>query len=88
MAWWDVFVDFSTLIKKVDAMSKELDDLTTAVAAEHDAVTSMVTLLDGLAAKIDTLVAAGSDPAALTALADAIRADTDKITAAVTTDAR
>lgn len=69
-------------------MAGELADLQAAVAASDAGVDSAVTLLNGLAAKIDSLVAAGADPAALTALAADIRAKADALAAAVVADAR
>lgn len=81
-----------TLTYKVDKMSAELDDLVVAVAAGHDAEMSAITLLDGLAAKLDALAAQlaaqGNDAAAVTALAAAVRTDTAALAAAVTTDTR
>lgn len=77
-----------TILERLDHMSAQLDDLIAAVAAEHDTTASAITLLNGLAAKVDELVASGADATQLQALADSIRADTAALADAVTTDAR
>lgn len=68
------------LIKMERHMSKELDRLTASVAAEEGAVTSLTTLVTGLA---DLIRNSANDPAALNALADSLDAETATINAAV-----
>ena len=65
-----------------------LDDLTAQVAATKGTVASAVTLLDGLAAKIDALIAAGNSDPALQALSDDLKASTQSLADAVTRDPR
>jgi len=61
-------------------MSKELDDLTLQVKANTDAEESAIALINGIAARI---AAAGTDPAALTALTASLKTDADQLAAAV-----
>jgi len=65
-----------------------LDDLTAQVAAVKGTVASAVTLLDGLAAKIDALIAAGNSDPALQALSDDLKASTQSLADAVARDPR
>lgn len=76
-----VLEKLNLVIKKEDAMSKELDDLTAAVAAEDAVIDSAVTLINGIPALI---AAAGTDPAKLKALSDDITAKSAALAAAVT----
>ena len=62
-------------------MSKELDDLTAQVKANSEVEASALTLINGIAARI---TAAGTDPAALKALTDELKAKDDELAAAVT----
>lgn len=57
-----------------------LDDLTTQVAANTDAEQSAILLLNKLH---DLLVAAGTDPAKLKALADQLSSSKDALAAAI-----
>src|SRR5260221_8211017 len=59
---------------------KELDDLTTQVKANTDVEQSAVTLIQGIAAKLQ---AAGTDPAALTALTTELQTSAQALAAAV-----
>lgn len=61
-------------------MSAELDALTAAVANNNDVVESALTLISGLR---DQLLAAGTDPVALQALADSLAAEDQKLADAV-----
>jgi len=63
-------------------MSKELDDLKAAVAAEDTVIASAITLLGGIKAALDAAIAA-NDPAALKALSDDVGARTAELSAAV-----
>lgn len=60
-----------------------LDSLQAAVAAESTVIDSAVALLQGLKAQLDAAIAAGSNPAQLQAISDAIAADTSKLANAV-----
>lgn len=62
-------------------MSAELDALTAQVKANSDLLDSATTLINGIAARI---TAAGTDPAALKALTDELKAKDDALAAAVT----
>lgn len=68
------------VINKESIMSKELDDLTAAVAAEDTVIDSAVTLINGIPALI---AAAGTDPAKLQALSADITAKSSALAAAV-----
>lgn len=61
-------------------MSKQLDDLTAQVAANTTVLESAVTLISGLRQQI---IDAGTDPAALQALTDALAVEDAKLAAAV-----
>ena len=61
-----------------------LADLQAAVAADAAVDTSAIALIQGLAAQIQTLITAGSDPAALQALVDSINSSTAALADAVT----
>jgi len=61
-------------------MSQELDALTQAVADDTSVDQSAITLINGLAAKID---AAKNDPAALTALSAQLKQNSSALAAAV-----
>jgi len=61
-------------------MSAEMDALTAQVEATHGAVESAITLINGIAARI---AAAGTDPAALSALTSDLKAETDALAEAV-----
>jgi hypothetical protein len=71
-------------------MSKEMDDLTAAVARSTDVETSAKTLMDGLKGQLDTVIAqlaaAGVDTTALVALSGQIGTNTDALAAAVVAD--
>lgn len=69
-----------TIQRKEEIMSKGLDALTVQVQANTDAEQSAVVLLKGLA---DQIAAAKTDPVALQALADTLKASADNLAAAV-----
>jgi hypothetical protein len=84
---WDEAPQAVTLHKQMDLILAKLekvmaaiDDLTAAVAAEDTVIDSAVTLLNGIPALI---AAAGTNPAALTALQADIQAKTAALAAAV-----
>jgi hypothetical protein len=66
--------------RKEEAMSKELDALTLQVQANTDAEQSAIVLLKGLA---DQIAAAKTDPVALQALSDTLKASADNLAEAV-----
>lgn len=70
----------SALGKMEHHVTKEFDDLTAQVQANSDAVDSAITLINGIADRID---AAKTDPAALTALADELRSKDTALSVAV-----
>lgn len=65
-------------------MAGELQRMKDAVARLDTVETSVIALINGLAQQIRDLVAAGADPAALSALADDVNAKADELAAAVT----
>lgn len=77
------FSDLKSILQRINDMASTLDSLTAAVARNTDVTGSAVTLLQGLKTKLDELIAAGSNPAALQALADSLGADTQKLADAV-----
>lgn len=66
--------------RKEDIMAGELDALTTQVTANTDAEASAIQLLNNLHA---LLVAAGTDPAKLAALATTLKTSQDALAAAI-----
>lgn len=66
-----------------DILMATLTDLKNAVAAESGVVQSAITLLNGLTAKIQTLIDAGADPAAFQALVDDVKQQTSDLAAGV-----
>lgn len=68
------------ILEKVTKMSAELDALTAQVKANSDLLDSATTLINGIAARI---TAAGTDPAALQALTDELKAKDTVLAAAV-----
>ena len=79
------------LIRKVCEMAVDLSDLQATVDATKAGEDSAIALMNGLAAKIDQLIASSGntvDPAALQALSDSLKASTANLAAAVVADAR
>lgn len=70
----------TTLLKGQGKMTVELDRLTTEVAETRGVVDSAIALIGGMAQQIRDL---SNDPAALTALADELDAQTNALAAAV-----
>lgn len=70
------------LIRKVDLMAGELDELKAAVEKDLAVDQSAITLLNGLKAKLDAAIASGN-PQALKDLSASIGASTDALAAAV-----
>lgn len=70
--------------RKVEHMSAEMDRLTASVEKQKTVDASIIALLNGIAKQLRDLIAAGSDPAALTALADSIDQNNQAVADAVT----
>ena len=87
-----VFSTLKLIVDFLEIIMSELSDLQDQVAATIGIEQSAVVLLDGLAAKIDKLVAAGGgggvDPAELTKLSASLKTQADALAAAITADAR
>lgn len=71
---------FSQLAQKESDIMADLTALTAEVARNTEVDQSAITLLNGLAAQIETLK---TDPAALQALADQLKGSSDQLAAAV-----
>lgn len=71
---------FTQLRKDIGALMTAIESLTAAVEKERTVTASAITLIQGLAAKID---AAKEDPDALEALAAEINSQSDALAAAV-----
>lgn len=76
-----VNISCDLIIEGFKKMSKEMDDLTAQVKANSSLLDSATTLINGIAARI---TAAGTDPVALKALTDELKAKDDALAAAVT----
>lgn len=68
------------ILERMNAMSAELDALTAQVKANSSLLDSATTLINGIAARI---TAAGTDPVALKALTDELKAKDDALAAAI-----
>lgn len=73
--------ELKLLNKELQHMSIELDNLTAQVHANNDLLDSAVTMINGIAARI---TAAGTDPAALSALTSELKSKDDALAAAIT----
>ena len=71
---------FNELLEEMKKMSVELETLTAQVAANNEVIESAMTLIQGLATKIEALK---DDPAALQALADQLKAEDEALAAAI-----
>ena len=78
----EMTVLLKTLLAKVNAMTAELDRLTTEVSETRTVIDSAIVLIQGLKTRLDEAIASG-DPAALTALSDALDADQQALADAV-----
>lgn len=72
------------LITKEEHTMAALSDLQAEVARNTEVDISAIALIQGLAAKIQELIDAGADPAALQALVDSLKGSSDALAAAVT----
>lgn len=70
-----------TIRERIEAMSQELDDLTTQVTNNNTLVGSAITLIQGLKTALD---AAGTDPTKLKALSDSLGAKDQELADAIT----
>jgi RecA/RadA recombinase len=68
---------------EAQVMSQALDDLTAEVSSTGGAIDSAVVLINGLADKVDALIAAGNNDPALAQLAADLRAKKDALAQAV-----
>lgn len=71
------------LSREETRMSAALDDLTTQVAGTSGVIDSAVVLINGLADKVDALIAAGNNDPALAALSADLKAKSDALAEAV-----
>lgn len=69
---------------KLETMMSTLDDVIAKVTALGTVEDSVVALLTDLKAKLDAAIAAGADPVKLQALSDALGAQTQRLSDAVT----
>jgi hypothetical protein len=72
------------ILSKLEKTMATLDDVVTKVTALGTVEDSVVALLTDLKAKLDAAIAAGADPAKLQALSDALGAQTQRLSDAVT----
>jgi hypothetical protein len=88
----DILPFLTIILTYLEFIMSTLTDLQDQVAATLGAEQSAITLIQGLAAKIDALVAGagtgGVDPAALVALSANLKASQDALAAAVVAGAR
>lgn len=93
-SFWQRFIDWYTdkshtqRIIFEETVMNELQDLIAEVAATRGVEQSVVTLLDALAAKIDVLIANGSDATQLAQLRDMLTTGRNDLAAAAARDAR
>lgn len=87
-----IFPTLQLIVDLLENIMSELSDLQDQVAATVGIEQSAVTLIEGLAAKIDALVAAGGtggvDPAELVKLKDSLHAQAEALAAAITAGSR
>lgn len=72
---WAVIQRLDYLCREIFRMSAELDALRAEVSRNNDQMDSAIVMIQGLAARIEELK---QDPAALQALVDELRANTDQ----------
>lgn len=97
MGWWQNFwrdpildeinAKLDRILRREEDIMTATEDLHAAVAADTDVVSSAVTLLQGLAQKLDDAIASGN-PAAIQAEVDALRANTQTLADAVAANTR
>jgi hypothetical protein len=80
-----ILAALQSLLQKVSQMSAQMDALTAEVAATKGVIESAVTVIRGIAARIE---AAGTDPAALAALTADLHASESSLADAVASDAQ
>src|SRR4029450_11366032 len=74
------------ILSKLETVMATLDDVVAKVQALTTVDDSVVALLTDLKAKLDAAISAGADPAKLQALSDALGAQTQRLSDAVTTN--
>lgn len=72
------------ILSKLETAMATLDDVVAKVAALTTVDDSVVALLGDLKTKLDAAIAGGADPAKLQALSDALGAQTQRLSDAVT----
>ena len=87
-----IFPTLALIVDLLENIMSDLSDLQDQVAASVGVEQSAITLIQGLAAKIDVLVAnagtGGVDPAELAKLKDSLHASANDLAAAITAGAR
>ena len=79
----DVLLMLGVIHRKENKLMADLTILIDQVKANTDAEASAILLIQGLAAKIAELLASGTNPAEIQALADQLKASADALGAAV-----
>jgi hypothetical protein len=74
------------ILSKLEKAMATLDDVVAKVAALTTVDDSVVALLGDLKTKLDAAISSGADPAKLQALSDALGAQTQRLSDAVTTN--
>ena len=80
-----ILIKIAKILQREKQMAQELDDLTAEVAATVGVENSVAVLLNGIAAKIDALVAAGGKPEQFAALSGQLKAARETIATAAAT---
>ncbi len=83
MSFFIYFHEDPRILARLEAIMATLDDIVAKVTALTTVDDSVVALLQDLKAKLDAAIASG-DPAKIQAISDAIGAQTDRLSAAVT----
>jgi len=78
-----VLTQVNKVLKKVNDMGLELDDLTAQVAETKTVMKSAVVLIQGLR---EAIIEAGTDPVKLKELTDGLKEDEDALSAAVSNE--
>jgi hypothetical protein len=77
---------FKQILSKLEKAMATLDDVVAKVAALTTVDDSVVALLGDLKTKLDAAIAGGADPAKLQALSDALGAQAQRLSDAVTSN--
>ena len=68
------------ILRKVENMSLELDNLTAEVAENTEVIESAIVLIEGIAAQLEAIT---DDPVQIQALADTLNDESNKLAAAI-----